>query len=328
MLERTYQNAGKQIMDKYVVVIGAANIDIGGFPYNDLIKADSNPGHINISYGGVGRNIAENLSKLGVNVKLIAAIGKDPLGRDLADHCRKCGIDTSYFITDPDHNSSMYIFINDREGDMALALSDVDIADAVTPEYIESIEDVINNAEAVVMDCNISEAAYKKIKEICKVPLYVDPVSQTHASKIKNDLSGIDIIKPNRMEAEYLTDMIIKDETDYVKAADYFFSKGIQKIFISMGEKGIFAASDDKYYIVDSYPSDVVSTTGAGDSATAAIVWSLLTDEDIIKAARSANAAASVTVRSDKTISSELDADKILELSRNRDIMNFHEIKK
>ena len=47
--------------DKYVVVMGAANIDIGGTPTIPLIPADSNPGRISINYGGVARNIAHHL---------------------------------------------------------------------------------------------------------------------------------------------------------------------------------------------------------------------------------------------------------------------------
>ena len=87
--------------DKYVVVIGAANIDIGGTPTNPLIPADSNPGRISINYGGVARNIAHNLCLLGVNVKFITAIGGDVLGADLIKHCEDVGMDTSFVLKIP-----------------------------------------------------------------------------------------------------------------------------------------------------------------------------------------------------------------------------------
>ena len=234
MLEGTHQTAGKQIMNKYVVVIGAANIDIGGSPYYDLIKADSNPGRISISYGGVGRNISDNLTRLGINVKLAAAVGNDALGRDLLESCRSCGIDTSCMFRDEDSTSSMYLYINNKDGDMALALSDVNIAEKVTPDYIDSISDIINNAALVVMDCNLSQETCEHIMKICKVPLCIDPVSVTHARKIKNKLNGVNVIKPNRLEAEFLTDIKIESLEDYKKAADVFFSQGVNKAFISM----------------------------------------------------------------------------------------------
>ena len=57
----------------YVVVIGGAGIDINGFPSGKLIQKSSNPGRVKLSLGGVGRNIAENLARLGLNVKLLSA---------------------------------------------------------------------------------------------------------------------------------------------------------------------------------------------------------------------------------------------------------------
>ena len=65
---------GKQYIlrsNKYVCVIGGANIDIIGTPKAGLSKNDSSPGKISKSLGGVARNIAENLSKLDIKVELI-----------------------------------------------------------------------------------------------------------------------------------------------------------------------------------------------------------------------------------------------------------------
>ncbi len=59
----------------YALVIGGANIDFVGIPDNKLIWHDKNPGKIKMSLGGVGRNIAENLAKLGVHTKLLALVG-------------------------------------------------------------------------------------------------------------------------------------------------------------------------------------------------------------------------------------------------------------
>ena len=299
----------------YVVVIGAANIDIGGTPYKELIKADSNPGVINISYGGVGRNIAENLSRLGVNTVLIAAVGCDDLGEGLINHCKAAGIDTDYILRDNKNNSSLYLYINDLNNDMAIALSDVNIAESLTSDYLDSLTDVINNAKFVIVDCNITQEALIHIKKNCRVPVYVDPVSQSHASKIKNNLNGIDTIKPNRLEAEYLSGISINTDEDYIRAADIFMKTGIRRVFISMGSGGLFAASEGNYYIVEKYPAEVLSTTGAGDSATAAIVWSSIKDDrDIINASRAANAAASMNVSSEKTINPDFSEERLLEM--------------
>ena len=81
--------------ENYVTVIGGSNMDIQGFPNNPLVMYDSNPGKVDISMGGVGRNIAENLSRLNVNTKLISAIGNDLYGNTILSECKNLNIDVN-----------------------------------------------------------------------------------------------------------------------------------------------------------------------------------------------------------------------------------------
>lgn len=311
-----------------VVVIGAANIDIGGTPYKPLIPGDSNPGVIKMSYGGVGRNIAHNLAMLGVDVKLVSAIGDDTLGKEMLAKCKEAGIDTSLSVIVPDTSSSVYLFINDENGEMDLALSHVDIMEHIDPAYIDSIIDEINTASAVVADCNLPKETLLRLKERCKVPLYIDTVSVTHADKIKGNMKGIDTLKPNRLEAEYLTDMIIETESECLEAARTLIDQGVRRVFISMGPNGMLAADRDHAKMVDRYPADVKCTTGAGDSAMAAIIWHSLKNGDsgITGPAMAANAAASSTISVDPTIHPEMSWKLIEKIINDQDI-NIREIK-
>ena len=300
---------------KYAVVIGAANIDIGGTPYKPLIQGDSNPGVIKMSYGGVARNIAHNLTMLGVNVEFVTAAGDDTLGMEMLKRCEGTGMDTSLSVVVPGGSSSVYLFINDEKGEMELALSHVDIVKHITPEYLESIRDVINSAAVVVADCNLSQESILKLKEICEVPIYMDTVSVSHADKIKGHLDGIDTLKPNLLEAEFLTDMIIESEYDCLEAARALINQGVRRVFISMGPHGMIAADKDHAIMVDRYPVTVRCTTGAGDSAMAAIVWSTLNEDEegdgLVAPAKAANAAASATISVDATIHPEM-SDKLI----------------
>lgn len=301
--------------NKYAVVIGAANIDIGGTPYKPLIQGDSNPGVIKMSYGGVARNIAHNLTMLGVDVEFVTAAGDDTLGMEMLKRCEGTGMDTSLSVVVPGGSSSVYLFINDEKGEMELALSHVDIVKHITPEYLESIKDVINSAAVVVADCNLSQESILKLKEICEVPIYMDTVSVSHADKIKGHLDGIDTLKPNLLEAEFLTDMIIESEYDCLEAARALINQGVRRVFISMGPHGMIAADKDHAIMVDRYPVTVRCTTGAGDSAMAAIVWSTLNEDEegdgLVAPAKAANAAASATISVDATIHPEM-SDKLI----------------
>lgn len=325
MLETAHKRTGNTEIAMYVVVIGGANIDIGGRPYAPLIAADSNPGKISTGLGGVGRNIAHALSKLGVNVFLVTAIGDDYSGKFIKERCEEAGIDMKYALTVEGETSSMYLYINDYDGDMSLALSHMDIVKNITPEYIESLTDLIRGSAAVVADGNLTQEVFLKVKEICNknekcVPIYLDPVSTAHAHKIKDHLDGIYTIKPNRLEAEYLTDMTISTVGDYRAAANELIRQGVKRVFISMGEKGMFAADKDGSYIIDKFPCDVISTTGAGDSATAGLVWASTHGQSITQSAAAANAVASMIISSPQTINPELSAETVRELIDSCDI--------
>ncbi len=312
---------------KYAVVIGAANIDIGGTPYKPLIQCDSNPGVIKMSYGGVARNIAHNMTMLGVDVEFVTAAGDDTLGLEMLKRCEGTGMDTSLSVVVPGGSSSVYLFINDEKGEMELALSHVDIVKHITPEYLESIRDVINSAAVVVADCNLSQESILKLKEICEVPIYMDTVSVSHADKIKGHLEGIDTLKPNLLEAEFLTDMIIESEYDCLEAARAIINQGVRRVFISMGPQGMIAADKDHAIMVDRYPATVRNTTGAGDSAMAAIVWSSLNEEGdgLIAPAKAANAAASATISVDATIHPDMSSEFIKKKMKEHDV-TIHEI--
>ena len=308
--------------NKYVVVIGAANTDIGGTPYKPLIPEDSNPGVIKMSYGGVARNIAHNLTMLGTDVEFVTATGNDTLGMEMLKRCEGTGMDTSLSVVVPGASSSVYLFINDENGDMELALSHVDIVKNITPEYLESISDVINSAAVAVADCNLSQEALLKLKEICEVPLYVDTVSVSHADKIKGHLDGIDTLKPNLLEAEFLSDMIIENEYDCLEAARSLIDQGVRRVFISMGSRGMIAADKERAILADRYPAHVRNTTGAGDSAMAAIVWSSMNEEGdgLIAPAKAANAAASATISVDSTIHPEMSVDLIKKIMKEKNV--------
>jgi len=132
--------------EKYVALIGAANIDIQGFSSNPIINRDSNPGKIEFCPGGVSRNIAENLSRLGIKTELISAVGDDPNGTLILESCKACGIGTGYLLIVPDAVSSVYLAIMDSTRNMALALSDMTISDNINIEFLQSRDNILKNS--------------------------------------------------------------------------------------------------------------------------------------------------------------------------------------
>jgi len=77
------------------VVLGGANMDLIADTSGAIQAGDSTPGAIACSPGGVGRNVAENLARLGVPTALITVVSDDAFGRAVLDDAARCGIHTS-----------------------------------------------------------------------------------------------------------------------------------------------------------------------------------------------------------------------------------------
>ena len=277
-------------MEKRVAVIGGMNMDIGGAAGGELRLRDSNPGRVSLRPGGVGRNIAHNLRLLGLEVSLVSAVGDDPFGRALTDSCRALGLDLSMTRIRPRERSSTYLYVNDERGDMLAAISDMEITDRISPAFLEPLLERLNAFDALVLDANLSGAALAFLADKLRPPLYADPVSAAKAPRLLPLLPRLAAVKPNLLEAEALT-----GEREPERAARALLEAGVGRVFLSLGEKGILAGEGETLRRLPCPPTRVENTTGAGDAATAALVWAGLQGFDLERSARAALLAGSLT---------------------------------
>ena len=290
----------------YVAVVGGVNVDIGGKSFRKPILQDSNPGRVRISLGGVGRNIAHNMSLLGLDVRFLTALGDDAHARAIMASCRELGIDISHARRIPDAATSSYLFISDEKGNMELAVADMEICEQITPEYLAANLTLLNHARLVVADTNIPEASLVYLAEHCEAPLFADPVSVTKAEKLRSVLGKVDTLKPNRLEAELLTGLAVRDEASSLRAAEALLRSGVRHVFLTLGEKGVLAADGSGHVLVPCSPAQACSATGAGDAFMAALVWARLQGFGLEESARAAAAAAAVAVEGEETVNPAL----------------------
>ena len=290
----------------YAVVVGGANVDIGGRSRSALVAGDSNPGKVGLSIGGVGRNIAHNLSLLGTDVRMLTAYGDDLYGQGLVDACNAAGIDMSHARLLRDEATSTYLYIAGQDGDMALAVSDMAICDRIDPEYLASHYALLQNARVIVCDTNIPAESLQYLTEQFSAPIFCDPVSTAKAEKLRPILGRLHTLKPNKMEAELLSGIPIRDRADVETAADRLLSTGLKRVFLSLGSDGMYAATQEESLWMENLPCKMVNTTGCGDSAMAALVWAYLEELSLEESVRAALAAGSITIESPETISPEM----------------------
>lgn len=292
----------------YAVVVGGVNMDIGGVSAAPLVPADSNPGAVRMSLGGVGRNIAHNMALLGLDVRLLTAFGDDLYAQRIAASCGELGIDISRSLQVPGGRTSTYLFIADEKGEMELALSDMDIYRHITPACLAARTALLQNAQLVVVDANIPAEAIAWIADHVTPPVFADPVSTAKAERLRPVLGKLHTLKPNRIEAELLSGVAITDEAGLNRAADKLLETGLRRVFLSLGGDGVLAADHSGRVRLPCLPGNRVNTTGCGDAFMAALAWAYLEGTDLEGTALAGSAAASIAMESGETINEAMSA--------------------
>ena len=295
----------------YAAVVGGVNVDIGGRSHGPLVAADSNPGSVSTTVGGVGRNIANNLALMGSEVKMLTAVGDDRNGQFALAHCVEQGMDMTNALVVPGGTTSTYLYLTGPDGEMALAVSDMSICDRITPAYLAENLSVLRNARVVAADTNIPAESLAFLAENVTVPLFIDPVSTAKAEKLRPILHRIHTLKPNRMEAELLSGVPIRQKEDFPKAAKALLGQGVKRVFISLGADGVFAADEKGEVWLPTLPGKMVNTTGCGDAFMAALIWGAMEEMDLGESALAGLAAGAIAMESRLTINPEMSADAL-----------------
>ena len=291
----------------YVCVIGGLNIDLQGSSDAPLVFNDSNPGEIEMSAGGVGRNIAENMARISVQSTILSYVGKDALGEFVINKTKMANVDTSLLIEHSTLPTSQYLSVLDDNNDMLVSISDMRIIDEMTIQDIVNWNDALEQSSAIVIDTNIPVKVIEYVVDnFIHIPLFLDPVSFAKTSKILHIIGKFHTIKPNKLEAELISGISIKDNESMLNAAQNIFNKGCKQIFITLGKEGVFYFDGKDYGHYLHQGVNIKSANGAGDAFTAGVVYGFLNLTSIEETAQFASAAAVIALQSKNTISDRL----------------------
>ena len=301
--------------NQYATVIGGANIDIQGFPSSKLIYKDSNIGVVKHSLGGVGRNIAENMVRLGIHTKFLSVVGEDVYGQKIIDEGRHIGMDVKEIMVVQGQNTSSYLSILDETGDVAVVISDMDVIEKLDVNYLISKKHVLENSSITVIDTNLNEDVIKYIASNYKESkLFLDTVSTAKSMKVKDIIGVFHTIKPNKLEAEILSGIKIEDDSSLKKVGRYFIDAGVKNVFISLGSKGTYYTDGKQDGYIEGKAIKVINATGAGDAFMAGLVYGELNELNIKQKAIFGNAAAILALSHEDTINPNITVDNIYKL--------------
>ncbi|MGV0879205.1 carbohydrate kinase [Martelella sp. FLE1502] len=285
-----------------VAVVGGAVIDRKYLASAPLIAGTSNPVEGMRSFGGVARNVAENLAALGAGVSFVSAVGADESGRDLARHLGARGIDVANLFQLPDERTAEYAAILEPGGDLAYGIADMAIFDRMTPALLANAAPSLAAARLVFADCNLPAATLAALIEqrhAGRFELAIDAVSTPKVMKLPRDLSGVDLLFLNLDEASaYLGSTYSKDINGMEKAAKALIEAGASAVILTSGARGAVVANGDGVNLVPVVEARPVDMTGAGDAMIAGTLHHYLHSGALHEAVRRGALIAALTTES------------------------------
>lgn len=315
-------------MTKNIYCIGGANIDCKLKSSVPLSQKTSNPVTSSVTYGGVARNVAENLARWTSNIYLQCIVGNDNEGKQLLAHVRRAGVNIEYCQALDHKKTSYYYAIIDRTGEVHMALADMEIYHHI-PLYpfthswqnwpTDSIIFADANLPTNVLERAIEVAADKKLK-IC-----IDPVSAPKTKLVPENLKNVFLIKPDLLEATALTGIQIHSISDSIRAGKVLLDRGVENVVISLGKSGyVIVNNETEEYFETMVFSEIVDATGAGDAFIAGILLGLQQSKSIVEACQMGAAAAAYTIQSAKTVADDITLSRLQAYVHNQNIIREH----
>ncbi|WP_445495719.1 ribokinase [Photorhabdus sp. SF281] len=250
-----------------------------------------------IAFGGKGANQAVAAGRSGADIAFIACVGEDDIGLRICQQLAMDNIKTSGIeVIEGETTGVALIFVN-QQGENVIGINTGANA-ALTPEYFYRYQNIIEEADALLMQLESPLETVQLAAEIAKQNDTKVILNPAPAQKLSDQLlSLVDIITPNETEAEYLTGITVKDDSGAEKAAQILHDKGIETVIITLGSRGVWLSEKgQKGEIVPGFNVKVVDTIAAGDTFNGAFVTALLEGKAMLSAVRFAHSAAAIAV--------------------------------
>lgn len=273
---------------KQVVVFGGINSDLTAVA-DPLLPGTSNPGSVFMSPGGVGRNIAETLARLGVPTLLLGLAAQDASGDEALRRTAEAGVDVSRVLRGKPGERALYLAVHRQDGELALAVSDMAALDGCSESYPREQREAISRAAMLVLDANVPLAAAGAAIEVAReasVPVVIEPVSIAKARRIGSISAQVFAATPNGEEArELASGNLTVEHTLVTRGADgvlWVGPSGVERRFpVALLEEP--------------------RTNGAGDAFVAGVVAGLHSGLEMEHAIPWGLAAARITCGSEET---------------------------
>lgn len=292
-----------------IISIGGANVDRKFHVAGAVQLATSNPATVTESVGGVARNIAENLGRLGNQVKLLTLLGQD---QDAVNIEQQSAAFVQFDLAEKLANESTgsYSAVLGEDGELVIALANMSIYDRLLPEIIAKHEASLVNAQCIIVDLNCPKETVFYLQQLAidrGLSLAIVPVSSPKMNRMSENLVGVTFFICNRDEAETYLQKGFDNEMQYEEAVKMLLELGAEHVILTLGEQGVMAGDKDGIRKFNAVKVDhIVDVTGAGDAFVSAFLHGVLHEESFTKAIEFGLYNSSETLKVDNTVRTNL----------------------
>ncbi|MBB4953419.1 sugar/nucleoside kinase (ribokinase family) [Agrobacterium vitis] len=300
-------------MEIDILVLGGAHIDRRGRIDGETTPGASNPGQWIEEPGGGGLNAARSLARLGLKVTMVSPRGGDALGQRVAEAAIEAGINDQPF-TFLDRATPSYTAILERDGNLVIALADMELYRLFTPRRLKvrALRETVMAANAILVDANLPretlEAASLQAQALGKTIIGIG-ISPAKVVRYRNCLRSMDYLFMNAAEARAITEVSPEDPAQW---PSLLRNIGLKGGVITNGSGPVIAFDDSgDHALTPPKMTTLVDVTGAGDSLCAGAVSQLTKGNSLAQALRHGVALAGLTLLSPHATAEDLTPERL-----------------
>lgn len=273
-----------------ILIVGGCIVDLIARPRTPVKADTSNEADILWAAGGAGRNVAENLRRLGCGVTLVTDLGEDPPGHYLLDNLQGLGIDVRLAERG---RTGIYLALLHSNGGLDRGFCHTGTEQVPLEAWIAALPDLVGY-DGAILDANLGENALEGLAARFReagLPYALETVAHQRARRILPALPGCALVKPDRTEARMLTGLPCEGLEDGLACARHLRSLGALRALVTLGAEGFCFAGPEGERALPATATEVVDVTGAGDALLATAFSGLLLGlplDDCLRAARRA----------------------------------------
>ncbi|MGX7263378.1 ribokinase [Enterococcus crotali] len=239
-------------------------------------------------FGGKGANQAIALSRSGLDVSMIGAVGKDAFGQSLIDNLKNNGINTEMIqLFDTVDSGSAHIQVMDGDNRIIIIPG---ANDRITVDVVKQYQQQLQQMEMVILQNEIPIETIEYVIDFCSTHRIQVLYNPAPAKKIAEEyIEKVTYLTPNEHEAVLLFEN--KERAEILRRYP-------NKLIITLGDQGAIFFDGEKEILVPAQKvTAVIDTTGAGDTFNGYFAKGILEGLTIEESLELGNAASAIAIQ-------------------------------